>query len=195
MSPGRRSWPPGASRWPSYSCLVGGRARYTQSAPLALAPSTPEAALAGTAGLGHMGGGAQLAVPLALTDAPADAGQPGAGEGAQLAALDPSQPQGSAGRTGWIRAPPGRVCPGGSPGAGGPGTGPGTGPLHLPRPDAAGPQAGPRGTELRPGGLARHGLWLALWGTSVLSSLSPPAGSRLLQTLFPGRPCAMQRGS
>ena len=46
--------------------------RYTQSAPLALAPSAPEAALAGTAGLGQPGGGAQLAVPLAIADAPVD---------------------------------------------------------------------------------------------------------------------------
>ena len=64
--------------------------RYTQSAPLALAPSAPSHALAGTAP-GGSGGGAQLAVPLALADATTDAGQPDEGPGAQLAA--PASPQ------------------------------------------------------------------------------------------------------
>ena len=63
--------------------------RYTQSAPLALAPSAPSHGLAGTGG---PGGGAQLAVPLALADATTDEVQPEEGSGAQLAA--PASPHG-----------------------------------------------------------------------------------------------------
>ena len=64
--------------------------RYTQSAP--------SHALAGTAP-GGPGGGAQLAVPLALADAATDEGQSDEGPGAQLAAPAPPQevPQEDAG--------------------------------------------------------------------------------------------------
>ena len=117
--------------------------RYTQSAPLALAPSAPSHALAGTAP-GGPGGGAQLAVPLPLADATTDEGQSDEGPGAQLAA--PASPHGGGpargcGAGGW--APRGPVRPGGSPRAGGPGSGQGAGALYISRQDAAGAQARP----------------------------------------------------
>ena len=115
--------------------------RYTQSAPLALAPSAPSHALAGTAPEGP-GGGTQLAVPLALADATPDEGQSVEGPGAQLAAPASPQeaPQAEAGPAAGL--PGVQFVPAVRP-TGGPRSGPGAGALHISRQDAAGAQARP----------------------------------------------------
>ena len=115
--------------------------RYTQSAPLALAPSAPSHALAGTAP-GGPGGGAQLAVPLALADATTLMGQANEARGTVgCPGIAQGGPTGGCGAGGW--APWGPVRPGGSPRAGGPRSGQGAGALHISRQDAAGAQARP----------------------------------------------------
>ena len=102
--PGPRGYAPSGAPWGGWLAVLGGAAvpgqgrrhpvqrglgvpaprgaeRYTQSAPLALAPSAPSHALAEGASPGAPGGGSQLAVPLALADATPGEGQPNEGPG------------------------------------------------------------------------------------------------------------------
>ena len=98
--------------------------RYTQSAPLALAPSAPAIALAGGAATSAPGSGSQLAVPLALADAPTDEGQSAEGPGHRwLPRPSPRDPR--------RRAPRRAVCAGGPAGTSGPGGRPGARALRF----------------------------------------------------------------
>ena len=156
--------------------------RYTQSAPLALAPSAPSHGLASVAP-GEPGGGAQLAVPLALADATPAEGQADEGRGtAGCPERNPGSPAKKRGALG--RAPQSPVRPGGPAGTGGPRNGQGARALHLPRQDAAGSQARPgRGQR---GRLARGGLRLAVRRASVLQAVCSAPRRGVLPSLLPG---------
>ena len=159
----------GASPWQSSSCSAG-RAieRYTQSAPLTLAPSAPSLALSEGPTHGAPGGRVTVGCPARLGRR--DGRRRSVERGARGTGGCPGTAPGTPARSGGIigRAPRGSVRAGGPAGAGCPGCRQGARALHLPGQDAAGTQGRPGRGQCGPGGLARSGLRLAVRRATVL---------------------------